>query len=68
MLAEVRQEIVRHAIRWTNNVLVEVLSNHGAFVPPRVREAMHEATSALSVAQGLQAWCRTTQGGGSDGE
>lgn len=47
-----RREIVAHAVRWAQNMLVEVLSSHGSKLEPHVRRGLHAATSALADASG----------------
>lgn len=50
MNTSTRITIVDHAIRWTSNILVEVLGNHGKAIPPSARDALRTAVEALSVA------------------
>jgi len=45
-----RLEIVQHGLRWANNIICEVLSNHGSMLPREAREAVMEATRALGTA------------------
>ena len=47
MDAETRKEIVLHAVRWATNMLVEVLSNHGAYLYESDRVALKQATLSL---------------------
>ncbi len=42
--------IVSHAIRWTNNILTEVLGNHGTRVPGPVRDHLRAAIACLAEA------------------
>jgi hypothetical protein len=48
MNQETREEIVLHALRWANNILVEVLSNHGLKISPEARVRLREAISAVN--------------------
>jgi len=41
------------ATRWTSNILVEVLHNHGEYVSPRARELLREVTKLLSQVHGV---------------
>jgi hypothetical protein len=45
---ETREEIVLHALRWTNNILVEVLMNYGPKLPPEARVRLRDAISAVN--------------------
>jgi hypothetical protein len=45
---ETREEIVLHALRWTNNILVEVLGNYGPKLPPEARVRLRDAISAVN--------------------
>ena len=45
---ETREEIVLHALRWTSNILVEVLSNHGNNLPPKSRSRLRDAVASLA--------------------
>jgi len=44
----IRIEVTRHAIRWTSNILAEVLSNHGKVLPDQMRNSILAAISALA--------------------
>lgn len=44
----VRREIVAHAVRWANNMLVEVIHNHGGVLSMDERNALADATRALN--------------------
>lgn len=45
---EIREEIVLHALRWTNNILVEVLCSRGLKLPPEARVRLRDAISAVN--------------------
>jgi hypothetical protein len=47
MTKETRSEIVQHAIRWTANMLVEVISNHGPIMPRQAREHLKTGVDSL---------------------
>jgi hypothetical protein len=47
MTRETRIEIVKHAVRWTTNILVEVLNNHSLIIPPQARLSIKAAVSSL---------------------
>jgi hypothetical protein len=42
-----RVEIVSHAVRWSGNILAEVLSNHGKFLNDADRECIRLAVLNL---------------------
>ncbi len=42
--------VVEHAIRWSNNILTEVLSNHGRKLNPVAREHLKAAVCSLAEA------------------
>jgi hypothetical protein len=44
---ETREEIVNHAVRWANNMLSEVLHNHGSILRPESRGFLRKAINAL---------------------
>ncbi len=46
-----RELVVDHAIRWTSNILTEVLGNHARFIRPSTRERLRDAVNALSEAR-----------------
>jgi len=50
MNTSTRIAIVDSAIRWTSNILVEVVSNHGQKIPPSAYNALRMAVAALSTA------------------
>jgi hypothetical protein len=50
MTHETRLEIVLHGIRWANNIITEVLSNHAHTLPRPARDALLTATRNLTVA------------------
>ena len=50
---QMRREIVTNALRWANNMIVEVLSNHGPAIPDDARQKMHEITRASEEAQSI---------------
>jgi hypothetical protein len=43
-----RYAIIEHAVRWTSNILVEVLGNHGKILNDAKRNALKRATDALA--------------------
>jgi hypothetical protein len=45
---EIRREIVEHAVRWSNNILAEVLSNHGPCIGDEARDLLSQAISNLA--------------------
>lgn len=45
-----REEVVLHGIRWTNNILTEVVSNHAGALSPRARELLGTACTCLGEA------------------
>jgi hypothetical protein len=53
MTLESRLTIVEHAIRWSSNILNEVVGNHGRFIPVEAREHLKQATQELSSAAQL---------------
>lgn len=53
MTTTIAEEIVLHAVRWTQNILVEVNSNHGRRIPPRANQLIRDAITALNDAAGL---------------
>ena len=50
MNSETRQEIVLHGLRWSTNILVEILANHAANVDPKGRQSLSEAIHKLTEA------------------
>lgn len=50
---ELRKEIVLAALRWANNMVVEVLSNHGRILPDEARDKIMEINSANEQAQSI---------------
>lgn len=48
MTKETRQELVLQAVRYSQNMLAETLSNNSSHVPTAVREKLREAVTALS--------------------
>ena len=50
---DMRREIVLSALRWANNMVVEVLSNHGSVIPDEAREKMRKITAASEEAQSI---------------
>ena len=48
----VRVELTVNAVRWANNMLTEVLSNHGSVLPEETRRFLSDAVRALRSAQG----------------
>lgn len=44
-------EVTNHAIRWTRNILVELLSNYGAEMAAARRSAMKQAIDQLNIAE-----------------
>ena len=50
---EMRREIVINALRRANNMVVEVLSNHGPAIPDDAREKIREITRASEEAQSI---------------
>ena len=51
MTDESRIAVTDNAIRWTSNILVEVLSNSHGVISGPVREHLRDAISSLSEAQ-----------------
>lgn len=47
---EARIEVVGHGIRWTNNILAELISQHGEHVGDAVRTHLRTAITALNAA------------------
>ena len=47
---EARQEVVIAGVRWANNILVEVLSNHARAVSGKGAGCLREAISKLAEA------------------
>lgn len=47
MTQDTRVQIVEHAARWAQNMLVEVLSNHGSALTEEGRDCLHNAVRAL---------------------
>ncbi len=47
MRDDIRREIVLHAIRWTANILGEVLSNHRTAISTKAGAKLSEVTAAL---------------------
>lgn len=39
--------LIANAVRWSNNILVEVLGQHGEFVSDEVRDGLHNVTRLL---------------------
>lgn len=50
---QVALELFQHAVRWHNNVLTELLHNHGEFVGDDQREAIHRLIAALADTDGV---------------
>jgi hypothetical protein len=48
MKQETREELVLHAVRWANNMLVEVLNNHGTKLPAQARLRLRDAVASLA--------------------
>jgi len=42
------QHVVASAVRWTNNIICEVVNNHGRYLTEEQRDALKQASSALS--------------------
>ena len=42
------QYVVANAARWANNILCEVINNHGRYLTEGQRDALKEASAALS--------------------
>ena len=53
MNKEVRKEIMLHALRWANNILIEVLSAHARSVNNDAANLISQAASKLEEAQHL---------------
>ena len=51
MTKETRQEVVLHAVRWCNNILTEVLSNHASAVSPEGRNHLSTTLEELQKAE-----------------
>jgi hypothetical protein len=53
---QIRIAIVDHAVRWTNNILVEVQNNHGKALGPRKLAALRVIVTAIGeyVAEGKE--------------
>ena len=51
MTLETRQEIVLHAVRWCNNILTEVLSNHASAVSVDGRGHLSNTLTELQKAE-----------------
>ncbi len=47
MSPETREEIVRHAVRWTTNILTEVSGNHAKYLTDYSRDTLKRAIEAL---------------------
>jgi hypothetical protein len=45
---ETRREIVAHALRWAQNMVVEVISNHSSIFTNGTRDALSAVSRALS--------------------
>lgn len=43
-----REAVVLAAIRWSRNMLSEVLGNHGGAIDPKIRDIVSRAIEALS--------------------
>lgn len=41
-------EVIRAAVRWSNNILTEMLGNYGTSMPRDMRDKLRIAVSALS--------------------
>jgi len=41
-------EIVLNGVRWSSNILTELLSNFGRTMPPAARVKLHDAVVSLS--------------------
>jgi len=48
MSPETRIEIVIHGVRWATNIMTELISNHSRIMPPKARDALSTAISALN--------------------
>lgn len=48
MNRETRIELMFHAFRWANNMVVEAIGNHAAHLPVETREVLRDATQAMS--------------------
>lgn len=46
-----RIEVLRHAIRWTTNIFVELSSNHATYLPPELTEVLRSLVRALDEAR-----------------
>ena len=44
--------IVDHAVRWAQNILVEVLANHGEFINDEAREILRDITTKINQIHG----------------
>lgn len=60
---ETKLELLRHAVRWAANILVEVQGNYGEALSPGKRVQLHNAIQALSDFQ--YAWTAFTEDDGS---
>jgi hypothetical protein len=47
MERSIRLEILLNGVRWANNIVTEVLSNHGQVLPPGARKSLMGATRLL---------------------
>jgi protein-tyrosine-phosphatase len=45
---DTRREIVREAVRWASNIVIEVTSNHHNVLTPAQREALRRAVKAMA--------------------
>jgi hypothetical protein len=48
MTPEARVAVIRAAVRWSTNMLVEVMGNHGGHLTDSQRDAVKRALEALS--------------------
>ena len=48
MNKDVRNEVVINAVRWTNNILVECLGNHGSVMPLSAADHLRNAIDELA--------------------
>ena len=48
---KISKELVANTLRWTNNILVEILSNHAGPYFPKTAVTLREITRLLSLAQ-----------------
>lgn len=48
MSSKLATEIVSHACRWCQNILVEILNNYGEAINPEARDCIRAAIEALT--------------------